>query len=253
MGLEMTSLLESVRQTPRQTSKGPCALPILYRDASQIGVFFRADIRRAAKLLEGTSLEPWPVLGKAIVAIYVWEYRDSTVGRYNEVGLGIQARRRGARPSLLELVRDMGAQEDQGIWVVNLPVTTEAAHAAGVEIWGYPKYVTPIETSFEAAGAHARLGDELEISVPRLHGPTMAGQPVVTYTGKSGRLVRTVIRTDCRVGWGAGLAARVRLLDDGPTARSMRALGLDDPRVVAAFRTDAFRAVLPAGDDLGPL
>jgi hypothetical protein len=249
----MSSLLESVRQTPRETSKGPCALPILYRDASQLGVFFLADLDRARELLGQTSLEPWPVFGKAIVAIYAWEYRDSTVGTYNEVGLGIQCRRRGTRPSLLRLVRDMGAQEDQGIWVVNLPVTTEAALAAGVELWGYPKYLAPIETRFESAGANVRLGDELEVTVPRLHGPTMLGQPVVTYTGKGGRLIRTAIRTDCRIGWGAGLAARVSVGGDGPTSRSLRALGLDAPRVVAAFRSDGFRAVLPAGEDLGPL
>jgi hypothetical protein len=249
----MTTLLESVRQVPQQTSKGPCALPILYRDASQFGVFFRADLDRAAALLEHTGLEPWPVLGRAIVAIYVWEYRDSTVGTYNEVGLGIQARRRGTRPSLFKLVRDMGAQEDQGIWVVNLPVTTEAAYAAGVEIWGYPKYVSPIQTRFEAQGAEARLGDELAINLPRLTGPTMAGQPVTTYSGRGGRLLRTVIRTECEVVWGLGSAAKVTTIGDGPMSRSLRALGLERPKVVAAFRTDGFRAVLPAGVDLGPL
>jgi hypothetical protein len=210
-------------------------LPIRYRDASQLGVFFRAD------------------LGKAVVAIYVWEYRDSSIGPYNELGLGIQARRRGTRPSLVKLVRDMGAQEDQGIWVVNLPVTTQGAFEAGVEIWGYPKYVSPIETRFEERQAFARLGDEVELTVPRLSGPSLASQPVTTYTGRKGRLIRTVIATEHQVRWGLGGGAKVKLVGDGPTARSLRALGLEDPKVVAAFRTDGFRASLAAGEDLGPL
>ena len=67
-----------------------------------------------------------------------------------------RARHRGSSPSLLRLVRDMGAQEEQGIWVVDLPVTTKEAQAAGIELWGYPKYVTDIETRFDESGASAR-------------------------------------------------------------------------------------------------
>jgi len=53
-------------------------------------------------------------MGNAVVAVYAWEYRDSTLGAYNEVGLGIMARRRGRRPSLVTLARDMRRQDDQG-------------------------------------------------------------------------------------------------------------------------------------------
>src|SRR5262245_12409913 len=112
----MDAFFDAVQQSPARTSAGTCDLPILYRDASQFGVFFRIELERARALLAGTTIEPWPVLGAALGAIYVWEYRDSTVGSYNEVGLGIQARRRGTSPSLVRLGLDMRAQEDQGIW-----------------------------------------------------------------------------------------------------------------------------------------
>jgi hypothetical protein len=202
-------------------------------------------------LLAATTLEPWPILGAAMGAIYVWEYRDSSVGAYNEVGLGIQARRRCASPSLVKLGLDMRAQDDQGIWVVNLPVTTEAAFRAGIDIWGYPKYVTPIETRFNDAGASARLGDELTLSVGPLRGPSMR-LPVVTYTSRKGRLLRTVIEVEEKVRWGTGRSARIDLIGDGPTAQSARALGLDRAPAIAAFHTNRFRATLPAGVDLGP-
>jgi len=229
----------------------PVKLPIVYRDASQFGVFFRIELDRARALLEGTSLEPWPVLGAAVGAIYVWEYRDSSVGVYNEVGLGIQARRRGTHPSLVRLGLDMRAQDDQGIWVVNLPVTTEAACTAGIDIWGYPKYVTPIETRFTDVGASVRLGDELAFSIGRMVGPSMK-LPVVTYTAREGRLLRTVIEVSTSVRWGTGRSSRLELIGDGPTAESARKLGLDRAPAIAAFRTDRFQATLPAGVDLGP-
>ncbi len=243
----MDAFFDHIRPTPA----GPCDLPILYRDASQFGVFFRIELARARALLAGTTVEPWPVLGAAVGALYVWEYRDSTVGSYGEVGLGIQARRRGARPSLVRLGLDMRAQRDQGIWVVNLPVTTREAYEAGVELWGYPKYVTPIETRFTDQGARVRLGDELELSIGRLRGPSMK-LPVVTYTERGGRLLRTTIEVDAPVRWGTGRSAELTVLGDGPTARSIENLGLTRAPRLAAFRTDRFRAILPAGEDIGP-
>ncbi len=242
----------AVEQTSHETSSGPCLLPILYRDAGHFGVFFRADLAKARALLANTSLEPWPVLGAAMVAIYVWEYRDSSIGPYGEVGLGIQCRRKGSSPSLVRLITDMGAQNDQGIWVVTLPVTSESALAAGVELWGYPKYVTPIETHFDATSAKARLGDELELSLGKLGGPRLAGQPVVTYTARDGRVLRTRIDVSHRVRWGRG-GAKLTVLGDGPTAAKVRELGIDASDPVAAFRAEGFRARLPAGEDVGPL
>jgi hypothetical protein len=145
----------------------------------------------------------------------------------------------------------MRAQEDQGIWVVNLPVTTEAAYRAGVDLWGYPKYVTRIETRFADSGAEVRLGDELELSIGRMRGPSMR-LPVATYTARGGRLIRTVIEVGGPVRFGTPGSVGFRVLGDGPTARSVKALGLEKARPLAAFRTDRFRAILPAGTDLGP-
>lgn len=242
-----------VPQAAMPTSDGACSLPILYRDASQLGVFFAVDLEVAREVVgRDRSVEPWPILGRAVAAIYAWEYRDSTVGAYGEVGLGIQCRRKGSRPSLLTLGRDMGAQDDQGIWVASLPVTTEAARSAGVELWGYPKYVTAIETTFVKGEASVRLGDELTLRLEALSGPRLAAQPVVTYTAREGRLLRTRIDVDHKVRWGSGLGAHLELRGDGPTTLLARKLGLDRARALASFRTDGFRARLPAGVDLGP-
>ena len=76
--------------------------------------------------------------------------------------------------------------------------------------------------------------------------------PVVTYTSREGRLLRTVIEVTTSVRWGTGGSAKIELIGDGPTARSVKALGLDRAPAVAAFRTDSFQATLPAGVDLGP-
>lgn len=241
-----------VEQRPHATRTGPCELPILYRDASLLGMFFSIDLERARGLFAGMCIEPWPVAGRAIATICAWEYRDSSVGAYGEVGLGIQSRRRGSRPSLARLGVDMRAQEEQGIWVVTLPVTTEAAYTAGVDLWGYPKYVTPISTRF-ASDTSVGLGQELSIDCAPLRGPKLPGFPFITYTERGGRLIRTIIEVDHRARWDVGSRARVSITGDGPTASRMRELGMAGMKPVAVFRTSRFRARLPAGSDMGPL
>lgn len=253
VALMSDAFLDAIPQRSATLSSGTCDVPILYRDASQIGVFFRVDLDRARDVVgRSSTVEPWPILGKAVAAIYAWEYRDSTVGSYGEVGLGVQCRKKGARPSLARLALDMGDDDDQGIWVASLPVTTEAACRAGIELWGYPKYVAPIETTFVAGEASVRLGDELALRVPAASGPRLPGQPIVTYTAREGRLVRTRIDVDHRARWGGGGGAHLELRDEGPTARLARRLGLDRARIVASFRVDRFRARLPLGRDVGP-
>ena len=243
-----------VPQTPFPTRSGPCLLPILYSEGSHFGVLFRVDVAAARAVIgPDASIEPWPLLGAALAAIYVWEYRSTTIGPYREVGLGIQARRKGARPSLVRLARDMGAQDGQGIWVADLPVTSQPAFDAGVDLWGYPKYVAEIETAFAEAGARARLASELELSIGRLRGPTLRGQPVVTYTGRAGRLIRTCIEVDHRVSWGTGRSARLEIVGEGPLAATARRLGLERATRIAAFHCPRFRARVPAGVDLGAL
>jgi hypothetical protein len=101
--------------TKHPTSAGIFELPVLYRDASQFAVNWRVPLEPVRALFAGKSIEPWPLFGKAMVALYVWEYRDSSLGPYGEVGLGILCRRRGTSPSLLKLVFDGNAQDDQGI------------------------------------------------------------------------------------------------------------------------------------------
>ncbi len=246
----MTNILAAVVQAPRATSRGDCDLPIVYRDGSWFGVFYRLPLARANHLLADTNLEAMPLFGRAMATVQVWQYRDSTVGVYNELGIGIQTRRRGSSPSVIGYARNQRHQPDQEIWVVTLPVTTESAHAAGVEIWGYPKYVTPIETRF-GEDAYVRLGDELEMTLPMLHGPRTPSLPIVSFTANAGRLVRTIIETDTTLQWGLGRDARIRLLGSGRTADAIRTLGLDAATPLAAFRSDRFRAVLPAGEDVG--
>jgi len=243
----------AVEQVPKDTSAGSCDLPILYRDASQLASFYRVDPAKAAAVLKGVGLEPLVMMGKTIVLLVGFEYRDTTVGVYNELGLGIMTKLPGTSISALKLIGDLAAQPQQGMFVANLPVTTEAARAAGFEIWGYPKYVTGIETSFDANGVRVVLQDEFEWSIGKQRGLRAKGLPLVTYTVREGHLVRTVVRVGNTVKWGGSRSVQLRLMGSGPTADNLRTLGLHEMRPSVSFRTDAMKSILPAGEDLGAI
>jgi len=223
------------------------ALPVLYRDGSFVGAFFAADLPRAAALLAPSTLEPWPILGRVMVLLIAFEYRDTSVGPNHEVGLAVLARRPGARPSLTRYLRDPRAQPEQGLWVVKLPVDTEVARAGGVEVWGYPKYCTSIETRFSAEGARVALADEFELTCARSLAVERSGLPFVTLTRHEEGLRRTVVEVSSRARWSTGAGTALRLKGEGPTAASLRALNLDGASPVAIFRDDALQATLPQG------
>jgi hypothetical protein len=120
-----------LQRKTQATSAGPCDLPILYSDASLLGLLYRVEPAKAAPLID-VNFEPWVVLGKAIAMLCFFDYRATTIGPYGEVGLGVLVRRRGSSPSLTRALGDLRKERAAGLYVLNLPVTTEAARAASV-------------------------------------------------------------------------------------------------------------------------
>jgi hypothetical protein len=232
------------------TAAGPYELPILYKDASLLTIVVPVDATRASACLP-PAFEPWVVLGKAIAVLCAFEYRDTTIGPYSELGVGVLVRRAGRFPSFFRFARDMRREEDAGLYVTNLPVTTEAARAAGADLWGYPRYVTGIETIFREADVRIVLEKEVDIRAKRGRGPTSRALPIVTYSLKGGRVIRTVVEVDHAIRWGGARSVSIKLLGDGPTARTIAALGMDVRTPIAAYCTDHMRSILPLGKDLG--
>lgn len=245
----MTSLFDNVQQSTSQTSAGPCELPILYKDASLLTLSYRIDPARARAAV-GPGLTPWVIFGKALALVCIFEYRDTSIGPYGEIGVGLLAHRTSSKPSLLQAMRDLSKVPDAGLFVVNLPVSTEAARAAGVELWGYPKYVTGIKTSFRDDGVHATLEGDFELDMGRSGGFRSEGVPLVTFSVKGGRLIRTVIAAEQPVRWGGARTVKLRLTGDGPTAKTLAALGLDAQKPTLACRSDRMRSILPLGVDI---
>lgn len=252
----MTDRFFQVPRTLHRTSAGLVDLPILYFDASNVVSLFEASLEGARHLLEGTGLSPAiSPRGRALVGLSFYEYRSTTVGVYNEVGTAVFAQ--VGRASRARLVFDFGlppARRRTGAWVADLPVTTEAANAAGRELWGYPKFVTSIDFSLEGRSfrseVHDPRGEHSICTLSGAMGPSVAvpSLSLVTFSRLDGALVRTHIdvRAPSRLCAPGDVTLQVGA-SEHRMAANLRALGLEGARPKLLLVTERFQSILPAG------
>jgi hypothetical protein len=245
-------IFAGIKQTAIMISTGPVEVPVLYRDGSMLVIGYRTDPVPVQSILHGLPIDPFLILGRALVLLVLAEYRDTSIGAYNEIGILILVRRAGTEPSLWGIFRDVRKIEDVGLYVTNLPVTTQVALTGGIEVYGFPKYAAEIETSFQPHGVQVTLKNEFVLSHSPGFGLEMDGLPIITYTLLKNMLIRTIIEVGHRVRFGGASTVQMRIIGDGPTAATAKGLGLDVVRPAFAFRTDAMKAVLPLGKNLGP-
>jgi hypothetical protein len=246
-----------VPQAAHETSAGSIRLPILYYDTSNVIAFFRAPTEAAAELLQGTGLKPaYNFFGSTIVGLSFYEYRETSVGSYNEVGLAmpvLDTKQRRGPGTLFDICRSVERRKT-GFYVVDLPVTTEIANAAGRELWGYPKFVTGIDFLYADKRVAMRVADPgSDADILRLEGrmsPTLPAPPLslVTYSVLDDRRIRTTVQVRGAVRIGLGGNIRLSLGHSRhPMARHLADLRLDGRKPMLIEGTHRFQSRLNAG------
>lgn len=247
-----------VKQKVRKTSQGQVELPILYYDTSNVLAFFICEREKVEVFLEGTELKPGLSIGKyCVVALSFYEYRKTSVGSYNEVGLAIPVLKEGDRAPLsgiTDLYRNI-EQRDLGFYVIDLPVTTPVANAAGRELWGYPKFVTKILFSLSNDRFHGKVLDPdtrgLIVSLDGKlgFGKIMPPLSPVTYSIHKKQLLRTMVNVigDVKLSIPLGMKLTVSSSSDHVMAKHLRDLGLSGAHPIALMSTDKFQSRLNEG------
>lgn len=232
-----------------RVSAGDVELPILYTEASATTVFYSVSREAARSVLRPHGLAPAEVAFRGAVCAITWfEYRQTSIGAYNEVGISLLAAP-GLRPPVLPLVRLMARDPRLGFFVVHLPVTTEIARSGGVDIYGFPKTVCEIPLRFsptEIEGAIVDGGHEvLSMRIPLSRGLGVPMIDLVTYSTREGRLLRTVVPTRCRAELSRAPSVALALGSaEHPIARTLRELELSR-RPLAVLHVPEFRSRLP--------
>lgn len=172
----------SVAQAVVPTSVGPVEVPILYRKARSVLAVFPVEKSAIAPLLEPLDLEPVPVVGEQpVVIVAFFDYLDTTIGPYHEAATATVVVPRGvAKPQ--HPIWDFllpARWRRLGLYIFDLPVTTEVANAAGRELWGLPKFVTEIPFEWEREQVNLAVCDPVS-------GERMCS--LVGYAGGGGRM-----------------------------------------------------------------
>jgi len=229
------AFFDGVVQSPIEIRGQACKSPAFYRDLGMMMAVMTCDLKAARALMPSPRLEPLALLpGVGLVGINCFEYRDTDIGPYDEVGLSVAVQVDGGwMPGVLAAARSQLARSYHG-YVASLPVSTEIAVHGGVDFFNYPKYLARMAFDTRAGRLECSVrdpaGDEPIASFsgarPATDRPSEPEQvEFFSYPVKDGRLLRArfVLNIHERASSLSGSAFRVRATDH-PRAAALRAL-----------------------------
>lgn len=243
--------------TPFETSEGKIDLPILYYDNSNFLALYEVELEKAAPLLNSKLVDVarFPG-GKALVALALYEYRETAVGIYNEVGVAIATVPAGtAQPKHPWLAMYEALDRRMlGLTVIDLPVTTAAACAAGKEVWGFPKFITDISFSLSGSRFCSTVkdpdseGDIITVSGAPGLGVSGPQLDILLYSQLNEDLLRTLVVT--RGGGRLCLPGSIRAsvgASSHAMAQRLRDLGIHGQKPKLVFYSHGLQLRLNAG------
>jgi len=250
----------NVKRSTIKTSEGEIELPIFYYDTGVRYLNFWIDYEKASSKLAGTGLLPCKFFnGKAIASLVYFQYRRVSIEPYDEATITIMVHPESLKKPLYYLpafLSKTGMEKNNiGAYVLEMPVTTPVARAAGREIWGYPKFVTKISSKLDPDSFQFGVFDpESNESILAVRCKTGAGIRVrgfdlATYSNLDDSILKTIVNID----------AKYRLsyvknyeLKAGPSnhrmVQNIMELGLDRKKPFIVMATDSFRSRLNRGE-----
>jgi hypothetical protein len=240
----------TVPQHTVRVSSGEVEFPLFYTDATCTSVFYAANLRVATALLRPHGVSPARVSGgRALLGITWFEYRATSIGPYNELGISVLASSGVERTPRLPLMRVLAGDPRLAFFVLHLPVTTEIARVGGVEVYGFPKTLNELPIEWDEDRLTAALFDQgravFEMNVPLGRGVSVGLMDLPTYSTLDGHLMRTVVATDCRARlFRSPRATLVTMQPEHPIARTLAALE-PDRRPRAVLHVPKLRSRLP--------
>lgn len=167
------AFFQQIEQVKAPWGNRTICLPVFYYDVAMLSAQFLAPIATIQQFLPSARMQPLRVTPwHCVVSISAFEYRDSDIGPYNEVSIGIPVMVDEPSPLFIGTLRKVPPVLK--VYIRHLPVTTEIARAAGVDFAGYPKFLADI--TFERDGQWVKC---------HLH---EAGKRILTLMGREGAL-----------------------------------------------------------------
>ena len=189
------------KDTPRKTldmAGQPMEFPIFYYDVRFVTAIFTAKTSALKRLLPHPRFKPiqiWP--GTGMLGIAAFEYHDTSVGPYNEVGIAIPIKfpSRFVVPGLSAL--KMMRKNLFPMYIHHLPVTTEIALKFGIHFYNYPKFLAEITFQDQDESLEVTLKEKddliLKLLAKKLPLKRSAGFEFHTYSIKDNVVMHTLV------------------------------------------------------------
>ena len=226
-------------------------LPILYFRDDLFIMFLTGSYSKIKAIMPSPHLYPVSLPGgKGLVGIAAFNYFDTSIGPYGEIGVVLPAvyshkRPPSVLPGLLE-----SKYPGFGTLVMHLPVTKMNARDAGRKEWGYTKFVadmkfinTPEYHQVEMIENQKHI---LTLRVAKKGILRHDKKPLVTYSVKDRNLVKTTIAQKgiCRM----SLSSKGSFLElgDHDVSESIRSLGISRKPLMTRYYLE-HSGILPGG------
>lgn len=238
-------------------SCGDVQLPLLVQDCSVAYVVFVARRERVESLLKGTSLDPAMVLdSRALVALSLYQYRQTTVGALQNISLAIPVVRRTGfkRPSSWREIRMTSDRRHMGFYLTDSALDSRVMLSAGQDIWGYPKFLADIRTQIDGTKINVEVNDaDRRRGILRLtgSGARLTSLPCIDltmYTIRGNELLRSLINSRGRFNFQMPLGFRLEVGNSAhPMAERLRFLDLDNARPLGVFSCEDYQGRMNGG------
>ena len=173
-------------------------LPALYFRDDAFALFYTVNPQRVKEVLPSDKLHPVLLPGKkALAGIAAFNYIDTSIGPYGEVGIIVPVVYGPKPPPMLLPAILESRYPGFGALVLHLPVTNALARDAGRGEWGYTKFIADMHFSItpEFLRCSLREGNRhiLIMQVGRAGLVLRDKKPLVTYSVLNGNLIKTTI------------------------------------------------------------
>jgi hypothetical protein len=224
----------------------PFRMPIDTKTSPALFAAFSIDARRAAEMLPGQELHPFRIFNRGVLLIAVVNYHDTTIGKYVEFCIGVLATR-GPQPAPPLLPLLLRSHFGTGVYIYDLPVSTEISVKGGRSIWGMAKrkanldYIVGDDVVSSQYDLDGQLVMRIDIPHPQPLFPFRLDG--VGYGDSRGMLWKSYTHVRGRLGVSLG-TSKVRLLvGDHPRMDVVKRLDIH-PRALFAGFTPVIDGVL---------
>lgn len=168
--------------------------PIFYREVAYISVFLLAPLEKVKSILPSKRMHPFRLTPwHCVVTVTATQYKDSDVGPYNQVSVGVPFVLDNTTPVFTGILHK--PPEVPMIYTLYLPVTTEIARITGIEVANYPEFLAEINFEEDDKWINCKVKsdgkDILKLSGRKISLNKYPRQHVCPVTVKDNHLLRS--------------------------------------------------------------